>query len=93
MADEEDDDEYLQGWTEERLEARLVISGTAAEAAAYENVQRLLIEKAGNLFTQGRDDLAKFLRDDLAPEFEKRGKDERKKQSRFQDDYNRRYED
>lgn len=67
----------------EELERKLSFSHYGASAAAFEEVAKSLVSTAGNLFAAGKDDLARYLRDTLAPRFSERGKASRETQREY----------
>lgn len=85
----EDDRDFLENWTEDQLEARLLISDRVGAAAAMESLAEKFKTKAGEMFQNGRDDLAKFLRDEMVSFVREEGRRFRKEQHEFQEDYDR----
>jgi hypothetical protein len=80
-------------WTERQLNARLAISSIVGHAAAYEAAEKYFKQRAGQLFADGKDVLASFCRDQIAPEMKKNGQDYRKQQKELQAAYDEEFKD
>ena len=74
------------GWTEEKLEQRLLTSSLAHEAAGMEEVSERIRARAGELFTRGQDDTAHIWRE-IADQIDKRAEDRRAEQKKYEKEY------
>lgn len=85
-------DDELEGWTEERLEAWMNVSGFGMRASALEDLRAELKTMSGNLFQERNDAKARYVRDELIPVLDKKIKILRDMQTDARLEYERIYE-
>lgn len=74
------------GWTEEKLDQRLLTGSLAHEAAGMEEVSTNIREQAGELFARGQDDTAHIWRE-IADQIDARAKDRRAEQKKYEKEF------
>lgn len=78
-------------WTQEQLDSRLVIGSIGGKAFALEDQARAFKVWAGELFANGKDAEAVFLRDTVVPKLEKEAQRLRDQQELYRKGHDERY--